>query len=96
MKPHKPSPQQKAPLRVCACCEWIYHGTEGCPRCNFASYGAHFVYGRNAYRFAQTQKPYFDRKMSQYAGQLQSKIDRFMAKETKPRNRFVGPTPPHP
>jgi len=76
---------QRANLRVCASCEWIFvRGTPpqfpsmpagGCPKCGFAHYGAHHVYGRNAYRYAETQQPWYDRKMSEYAGRLRAEIN---------------------
>lgn len=79
MKQRK-SAQQRANLRVCASCEWIYPqasahpDTGGCPRCGFASYGARFVYGNKAYRFAQTQQPWFNRELAAYASQLRQQI----------------------
>lgn len=35
-----------AKLRVCASCEWIFNNGVGCPKCQFGSYGAHYVYGK--------------------------------------------------
>lgn len=63
-----------AKLRVCASCEWIFNTGVGCPKCQFGSYGAHSVYGNNAYRYAKTQKPWFDRKMADYAFKLIQEI----------------------
>lgn len=63
-----------AKLRVCASCEWIFNTGVGCPKCQFGSYGAHSVYGNNAYRYAKTQKPWFDRKMADYAFKLLQEI----------------------
>ena len=63
-----------AKLRVCASCEWIFNTRVECPKCQFGSYGAHYVYGNNAYRYAKTQKPWFDRKMADYAFKLIQEI----------------------
>lgn len=58
----------KAKLRVCASCEWIFKvdgpDYQGCPKCHFAHYSARYVYGNAAYRYAKTQKPWYDKKMS--------------------------------
>lgn len=64
-----------AALRVCASCEWIFKMTHTveCPRCGFGTYGAHFVYGNNAYRYAKTQKPWFNKQMSKAAESLRLK-----------------------
>lgn len=69
-----------AVLRTCGSCEWIYSDTPksketGCPKCGFASYGARSVYGNRAYKYAKTQKPWFDKKMSDYAVKLYSTIN---------------------
>lgn len=87
------SRQQKAKLRVCASCEWIFtddqqypeHG--GCPKCAFAHYGARYVYGNKAYRYAKTQQPWFDRKMGDYAVKLHKEIE--AAQPTKPPRRIA-------
>lgn len=63
-----------AKLRVCASCEWIFNTGVECPKCQFGSYGAHSVYGNNAYRYAKIQKPWFDRKMADYAFKLIQEI----------------------
>ena len=91
-KVSKPSAQQRAPLRVCGSCEWIYHikdaGKEGgCPKCGFASYGARFVYGDKAYRYAETQKPWFDRRMADHASKLHAEI---RASRPKPTQRGIA------
>lgn len=64
----------KADLRVCASCEWIFKGGVECPQCQFGSYSAHRVYGRNAYRYAVSQKPWYDRKMASYSFELLKSI----------------------
>lgn len=77
-----PSRQTKAELRVCGSCEWIFprrpatpedSGT-GCPKCGFASYGAHWVYGHKCYRFKRTQQPWLDRKVAAHTQTLLSEI----------------------
>ena len=71
----KKSPQQRANLRVCGCCEWIYRGPgEPCPKCGFASFGARWVYGKIAYAYAVTQKPWYDKKMVDRACELRREI----------------------
>lgn len=64
----------KAKLRVCASCEWIFTGGVGCPKCQFGSYGAHYVYGNKAYNYQKSQKPWFDRKMADYSVKLFKEI----------------------
>ena len=71
--------QKDAKLRVCASCEWIFvriREDEGCPKCGFAHYGARFVYGNRAYRYLRTQKPWFTRKMNEYACELHKEISK--------------------
>jgi hypothetical protein len=65
-------------LRVCASCEWIFKlpAPEGCPKCQFGHYGARYVYGNRAYVYARTQKPWYEKKMANYAIQLLREIDR--------------------
>ncbi|EDK7779783.1 hypothetical protein CKS97_19955 [Salmonella enterica subsp. enterica serovar Java] len=63
-----------AKLRVCASCEWIFNNGVGCPKCQFGSYGAHSVYGKKAYHYAKTQKPWFDRKIGDYSFKLLQEI----------------------
>lgn len=67
----------KARLRTCARCEWIFEqdGTlSGCPRCGFAHYGARWVYGRRAYRYARTQEPWLNKKVAHYKEALWREI----------------------
>jgi hypothetical protein len=71
----KLSPQQRAPLRVCMSCEWIYRGSnEPCPKCTWPSYGARFVYGDKCYTYLKTQKPWKDKKMAAYFYELDEEI----------------------
>lgn len=48
---------QRANLRVCASCEWIFKASEfsACPKCGFAHYGAHWAIGKKCYTYAKTQ-----------------------------------------
>ena len=52
--------------------------------CGFAHYGARYVYGKPAYRYAETQSPWFDRKMRDYADRLQKVIKAGRRKEEQP------------
>jgi len=67
-----------ADLRVCASCEWIFKlgpcRDPSCPKCGFGSYGARFVYGGKAYRYAKDQHPWFEKKMADYAYRLSQEI----------------------
>ena len=66
---------RRAELRCCASCEWIYEGAgKSCPKCKFGSYGAKYVYGNKAYRYKETQEPWFDKKMNSYACELYKEI----------------------
>lgn len=64
MSTTRKSPQQRAALRCCASCHWIYPGPGDCPKCGFASYGARYVYGDRAYRYRFNQTPWLERKMA--------------------------------
>jgi len=62
----KKSAQQRAKLRTCASCEWIFQDSDSCPRCGFVSYGARYVYGDLCYSYKLTQKPWKERKLFAY------------------------------
>lgn len=66
----KPSAQQRAKLRCCASCEWVYKGPGDCPQCGFASYGARYVFGDKAYRYQYTQEPWKRRALIQRESEL--------------------------
>lgn len=77
MKPgRKKSPQQRANLRTCASCRWIFEGSGACPKCEFCSYGARFVYGDACYRFKVTQEPWMNQKLDSYKGELLDQIEK--------------------
>lgn len=64
-------------LRTCASCEWIFKAENNdptCPKCQFGSYGARYVYGDKAYTYAKTQKPWKDKKMFNYEMKLNREI----------------------
>lgn len=64
-------------LRTCASCEWVFKAKNGnptCPKCQFGSYGARYVYGDKAYIYAKTQKPWKDKKMFEYEMKLNQEI----------------------
>jgi hypothetical protein len=63
-----------AKLRVCASCEWIFESGVECPKCQFGSYGAYYVYGSAAYRFKYSQKPWREKKLTNYEVQLNAEI----------------------
>ena len=68
----------KAKLVVCASCEWVFKdelGLVDCPKCHFgAVYSARYAYGRDAYRFAKDQQPWFNKKIGNYADKLYKEI----------------------
>lgn len=66
--------QKKAEVRVCACCEWIFRGPGNCPKCDFASYGARWVYGPVCYDYEKSQTPWKRRKMETYERRLLDEI----------------------
>lgn len=66
----------RARLRCCASCQWIYKGEPDCPKCGFASYSAKYVFGNSCYRFSITQQPWHEQKMSSYSCQLFEEIDK--------------------
>lgn len=64
-------------LRTCARCEWIFKAENNdptCPKCQFWSYSARYVYGDRAYTYAKTQKPWKDRKLVDYEMKLNREI----------------------
>lgn len=64
-------------LRVCASCEWIYKTDTmaECPLCQFGHYSAHYVYGRRAYKYLKTQKPWKDKKLMEYMRWLDTTVE---------------------
>lgn len=68
------SAQQRAKLKCCASCEWIYKESGDCPKCGYCSYGARYVHGDKAYKYNITQTPWINRKMSRYYGQLLDEV----------------------
>lgn len=61
-------------------CEWIFEGQVECPKCNWPSYGARFVYGNKAYRYKLTQKPWKDKRMFEYSQKLEGEIKQSLNK----------------
>jgi hypothetical protein len=74
--------QQRAKLRCCASCEWIYEGLIPCPKCGFASYGARYVYGNKCYKYKITQKPWYDKMLFEYALKLKKEIEQSLDKNS--------------
>lgn len=71
--------RKPASLRCCASCMWIFTWAPGtpcpeCPQCQFGHYGARRVFGNNAYRYAKTQKPWYDRQMQHHSDKLRQQI----------------------
>lgn len=64
----------KANLRCCASCEWIYKGQIDCPKCGFGSYSAYYVYGKKCYKYAETQEPWLEQKVTAYEMKLLDEI----------------------
>lgn len=62
-------------LKVCASCKWIFKENSSCPKCEFASYGAHFVYGKKCYQYQYTQEPWMENKISIYTIKLFEEIE---------------------
>ena len=63
-------------LRVCASCEWIFKSKDPtCPKCQFGSYGAYYVYGNSAYRLAISQRYWKERKIHKYSRELDKIIN---------------------
>jgi len=72
------SRQQKAKLRICASCEWVFRWQEkkcDCPKCGFATYGARWVCGDRAYKYERTQQPWMEKKMDAYRFALMQEIE---------------------
>jgi hypothetical protein len=77
----KPSPQQRADLRTCASCEWVWRRSlqgDSCPLCNFGSYGARYVHGEKAREYERTQGPWLKRKLAEHNVELQRVIRKSM------------------
>lgn len=73
-------------LRVCASCEWLFKAknySAECPNCGFGSYAASDVYGRKAYRYVISQKPWIDRKLGEYEWQLRQVVDKANKEHSK-------------
>lgn len=71
-------PPRRTVLFVCASCEWVYRSPEGptvCPVCQFPGcYGARRTYGENAANYETNQKPWKEKKLSNFSIEL----DRFI------------------
>lgn len=58
-------------------CEWIFRlpAPDGCPKCQWPSYGARHVYGDKAYRYERTQEPWMNKKLDALRFELQREVD---------------------
>lgn len=85
---------QRAKLRVCASCEWIFHISQAnngnCPKCDFGHYGARYVYGNKCYRYKRTQEPWLEKLLAVYKGRLLDEIDRWNGTIAKRPDQFYG------
>jgi hypothetical protein len=81
--PYKQDARERAKLRVCASCDWIFSNTHDCPKCSFAHYGARYVYGDKCYRYAKTQQPWLEKKVSNYICKLRAEIKSLNQREVK-------------
>lgn len=77
--------RKPAELRVCASCEWVFRGGVECPKCQFCSYGAHYVYGTRAYRYEHTQQPWRDKKLFAFESLLDQEI-----RAAKPKKKIIA------
>ena len=83
-------------LRVCASCEWIFRydieKSFDCPKCNFGSYSATYVYGKYAYNMEKTQKRYIENKIFNYKYDLIRSItdNNLKVKEYLRVNKKIG------
>ena len=69
--------QSSALVRVCASCEWIFRRpATDCPRCGFASYGAHWAIGPQCYRLEATQERWIARALAMYRQKLEGEVAR--------------------
>lgn len=91
----KKQSQKVADLRCCASCQFVYsdkefYNPQGCPICNFATYGAHYVFGRKAYIYKKTQKPFLDRLVDYQTGKaLAEGIALIAQANQKRRDKFL-------
>jgi hypothetical protein len=81
--PRVPEMTQRAKLRVCGRCSWIFEGNSDCPKCGFATYGARYVFGDACYGLKKTQRRWFDYQMALRASELRAEIAE--ANEARPR-----------
>lgn len=84
---------KRAKLFVCASCEWIFKTPDedsgGCPKCHWAYYGAHYVYGNSAYRYYKSQEPWKRRKLANFEVKLNIEIDEHnMTRSANVHNRL--------
>lgn len=85
----KESAQQRAKLRICASCEWVFHISTakdgGCPKCGFAHYGARWVHGNKAYQYRYSQRPWVYQKMDRFLSELNEEIRKTVQPEERHR-----------
>jgi hypothetical protein len=73
-------------LRVCASCEWIFNAVNNdptCPKCEFGSYSAKYVYGKRAYQYKITQLPYVNKKLEGFRYNLMKEVEENNKKQQK-------------
>lgn len=65
-------------LCCCGSCQWIFKFTRpdnGCPKCKFAYYSAHAVFGNRTYRYAKTQEPWKNQKLVEFMVLLDKELE---------------------
>lgn len=84
-----PNKQSNAILRICASCEWIFRTTDHeytCPKCEWVSYGARFMYGEKCYKYEITQEPWMRKKIKKYEMELLKIISEYNKEHNKEGN----------
>lgn len=76
------SRSQKANLRICARCAFIFRrsenlGSTDCPLCNFSSYSAHYADGKKCYKNEKTQEPWLRNKLREHLTELENIASRY-------------------
>ena len=84
--------QQKADLRCCASCEFVFSNKEylncnGCPVCSYATYGARYVYGKIRRRKEKNEKKLCDKIIEYSVRRAKKEADALIAKANQNRRK---------